>query len=468
MSKKQEKNAFYSLPSRRGFTLIESVVLLFIFTLVSVVFLQVYVVGSRIIIDSKNRLGAVALANQKMEIVRSIEYEDIGTKTWNGSAWVYGIPGGDLLQEEDISINTRRYHVSTFVQYVDDALDNKSPTDTIPTDYKRVRVQVSWGNADSERAVLFGTFTPNGLETAVAGGTLSLNVLHTDGSGVAGANVNVRNSSGSINVNGVTDATGNLSLPGTPASSQGYTITVSKSGYYGANTYPPYPTTSYNPVNIHASVVINTLNQFSIVMDEAVTLPLKTVDPYDQAIPSINFSFSGGRILGTIPTSGVSVVTVNDTSRNTDAEGKYTYQSQSYGLYNFALGTSSAANYELYKILPETSTTPGRIDADPGSTQEFKVVLLSKAFASLKVTVLDTATTSPLAGATVRLRNGDSSYDVNGTTDQYGFAFFPTSITPLVAGDYTLTVNASGHSEKSSAVSIGTGLVKQTVNLNAN
>lgn len=456
------------LKKRKGFTLIESVVLLFIFTLVSVVFLQVYVVGTRIIIDSKNRLGAVALANQKMEIVRSIEYEDIGTKSWNGSTWVYGIPGGDLLQEEDISINTRRYHVSTFVQYVDDSFDNKSPTDTIPTDYKRVRIQVSWGNADSERVVLFGNFTPNGLETAVSGGTLSINVLHADGSGVVGASVNVRNSSGSINVNGVTDATGNLSLPGTPASSQGYTITVSKSGYYGATTYPPYPTTSYNPVNIHASVVVNTLNQFSIVMDEAVTLPLKTVDPYDQAIPNINFSFSGGRILGTIPTSGVSVVTVNDTSRNTDSNGSYTYQNQSYGLYNFALGSSSATTHEFYKILPETSATPGRIDVTPGSTQEFKIVLLDKAFASLKVTVLDAATTTPISGATTRLRNSDSSYDVNGTTDQYGFAFFPTSSTPLVAGEYTLTVNANGYSEKSSTVTVGTELVKQTVNLNTN
>ncbi len=453
---------------KRGFTLIESIVLLFIFSLVSIVFLQVYVVGTQIIIDSKNRLGAVALANQKMEIVRSIDYEDIGTKTWNGSTWVYGIPGGDLLQEEDIAINTRQYHVSTFVQYVDDEFDNVSPADTIPTDYKRVRLVVSWGDTDSEKVTLFGNFTPNGLETAVAGGTLSINVLHADGSGVVGASVNVQNSAGTINVNGATDATGNLSLPGTPASSQGYIITVSKSGYYGANTYPPYPTSSYSPVDIHASVVVNALNQFSIVVDEAATIPLKMVDPYDQAVPSINFSFVGGRVLGTNPSTGANVVTVNDGSRTTNSSGEYTYDEESYGLYDFALGGSSSAAYEFYKILPETSATPGQIDVVPGSTEEYKVVLLNKAFASLKVTVVDEATDTPISGATVRLQNSDNTYDVSGATDQYGLAFFPTSNTPLPAGSYTLTVNAPGYDEESPSITMGTALVEEEISLTAN
>ncbi len=451
----------------KGFTLIESLVLLFIFSVVSLVFIQVYVVGSQIIIDSKNRLGAVALANQKMEIIRSIDYAEIGTRSWNGTTWVYGIPGGELLQEEDISVNTRQYHVSTFVQYVDDDFDGTTPTDTIPTDYKRVRVLVSWGAKDSERVVLFGNFTPNGVETAVPGGTLSINVLRADGTGVVGASVNVQNTSGSINVNGVTDATGNLTLPGTPAASQGYTITVSKSGYYGANTYPPYPTSTYSPVDIHASVVVNALNQFSIVMDEATDIPLKTVDPYDQAIPNINFSFIGGRILGTTPSTGASVVTVNDSSRNTNSNGVSTYNDESYGLYTFTLGSASS-QYELYKILPETSAAVNEIDVAPGSVQEYKAVLLDTTFASAKVTVIDTSTTTPLAGATVRLRNADNSYDVTGTTDQFGLTFFPTSSTPLVAGEYTLSVSATGYQNKSKAVTVDTTLLKENIALTAN
>lgn len=461
----QSKKSRACLPARQGFTLIESLVLLFIFSVVSMVFLQVYVVGTKLIIDSKNRLGAVALANQKMEIIRSIDYETIGTKYWNGSGWVYGIPAGDILQEEDISVNTRLYHVSTFVQYVDDVFDNKSPTDTIPTDYKRVRVQVSWGNAASEKTILFGSFTPNGLEMAVAGGTLSVNVLRSNGSGVVGATVNVRNTAGTINVNAITDATGNVTLPGTPAGSRAYTITVSKSGYFGANTFPPYPTTSYQPVDIHASVVINTLNQFSIVMDEAVSIPIKMVSPYDQSLPDITFNLAGGRVLGTIPTTLVKVVTLNDANRATNSNGEYTYSNQSYGLYTLALTGTSNTNYEVYKILPETGSVASGMDITPGSTQEYKVVLLDKNIPSVKVAVTDNATSTPIAGATVRLQNSDSTYDVTGTTDQFGFTFFPENSTPLVAGSYTLSVSASGYINKSAAVTVGTTLVKQTISL---
>lgn len=456
---------------KRGFTLVESVVLMFIFSVISLVFLQVYVVGTRLIIDSKNRLGAVALANQKMEVIRSIEYEDIGTKSWNGSSWVYGVPGGDLLQEEEVAVNNRQFHVSTFVQYVDDAFDGVSggnPNDSTPTDYKRVRIQVAWGDADSEHVILFGSFTPNGLETAVAGGTLSVNVLHADGSGVGGASVSIQNSAKNISVNAVTDAGGNVTLPGMPAASQGYTITVSKSGFYGATTYPPYPTTSYNPVDIHATVVANTLNQFSIIMDEAVQLPLKTVNPYDEAIGNVNFGLSGGRVLGTNPSTGNSVYSLTDTSRNTNASGEYTYSDQSYGVYTFTLGSSSSSQYVFHKILPETSAVVNKIDAEPGSIQQYKIVLLDKAFASLRVTVIDSSTGSPLAGASVRLQKSDSSYDATATTDQYGLTFLPETTTPLTAGQYTLTVNATGYNEKSETITVDASLLEKEVSLTTN
>ena len=145
--------------SRKGFTLIEAMVFLFLFSIISVVFFQVYVVGSHMIIDSKNRLGATALANQKMEIIRSIAYGSIGTKHWNGSAWVFGIPGGDLLEDETVNVNTTQYSVHTFVQYVDDAFDGVAPADVIPTDYKRVRVTVSWGNEGTDQTVaVFGNY----------------------------------------------------------------------------------------------------------------------------------------------------------------------------------------------------------------------------------------------------------------------------------------------------------------------
>jgi Tfp pilus assembly protein PilV len=448
----------------RGFNLIESMVFLFIFSLISLVFLQVYSVGTRIIIDSKNRLGAVALANQKMEIVRSIEYDDIGTKSWNGSAWVYGVPAGDLLQQETVAVNTRSFTVNTFAQYVDDSFDgttSSSPADTIPTDYKKVRIEVSWGAAASEKVVLFANFSPEGIETAVAGGTLAINVLKADGTGVENTSVSVVNSTLSLNINGVTDSTGNLTLPGMPAASQSYVVTVSKSGHYGATTFSPYPTTSYTPVNIHASVVVNTLNQFSIIMDQSVSIPINTVDPFDQDIPTIEFSLSGGRLLGTHPTTGVQTVTLNDNSRTTDSSGEYNYTSQSYGLYTIALGPSSTTKYELYKVLPQATSSNDSFDITPGSTTPFKVVLLDKEIGSLKVSVTDSAAGLPISGASVRVENATLLYDTSGTTDQFGWVYFPQN-------SYNITVSATGYQNETDTATLSGVLVNKVLQMTAN
>jgi hypothetical protein len=406
-----------------------------------------------------------------MEIVRSIEYDTIGTKSWNGTTWVYGVPAGDLLQEETVAVNTRSYIVSTFVQYVDDSFDGtttSSTADTIPTDYKKVRIEVSWGDAGSEKVVLFANFSPEGVETAVAGGTLAINVLKADGTGVSGTSVNVSNSALSININGVTDSTGNLTLPGMPAASQSYVITVSKSGYYGASTFASYPTTSYTPVNVHASVVINTLNQFSIIMDQEVSLPINTVDPFDQDIPSIEFSLVGGRVLGTHPTTNVQTVTLNDSSRTTNASGEYSYTAQSYGLYTWTLGSGSAAQYELYKILPETTSSNNNVDITPGSTATVKAVLLNKTIGSLKVSVTDASTSLPLAGASVRLQNNTLPYDVTSTTDQFGWVYFPQTSTPLADESYDVTVSATGYQNETDTVVLSGTLVTRAIAVTPN
>lgn len=206
----------------RGFTLIESLVFLFLFIVISLTFFQVYAVGTRLIIESKNRLGATALANQKMEIIRSIDYDAIGTTT--------GIPSGDLLEDEAISVNTVQYNVHTFVQYVDDDFDSTVSTgDAIPTDYKRVRLTVSWGNQGSDQAVIiFGNFSPKGVETAGAGGVLSINTLDGSGAGVAGVTVQIVNGAAGVNITATSDSTGNVMLPGAPAGAEAYTISVSK------------------------------------------------------------------------------------------------------------------------------------------------------------------------------------------------------------------------------------------------
>lgn len=442
-------------------------VFLLIFSLISVIFLETYATGTRMIIESKNRLGATALANQKMEVVRSIDYADIGTKHWNGSAWVYGIPAGDILEDETVSVNTIKYQVHTFVQYADDAFDGQSggsPNDTIPTDYKRVRITVSWGAGGTDQQVaIFGNFSPNGVETSGGGGVLSINILDATGSGVAGATVHIVNSAAGVNVTTTTDSTGNITLPGSPAGTENYVLTVSKNGYYGAQTYPSYPASAYNPVDVHASVVAGALNQKTLVMDQEVDIVLSTKDPFGTAIPSVAYSLSGGRVLGTDPGTGENVSAFS-ASGSTNSTGEASYSNESYGQYTVAV---SDAGYEFWKISPE-GITATIFDAPPGGPGAITAVLLDKGIGSVKAEVTNQADGSPIAGASVKLSNATLAYDVTLTTDTFGVAYFPETLPELVAGTYDIQVTATGFGDKNDTATVNGALEIKSFQMTAN
>ncbi len=443
--------------SPKGFTLIEALVLLFIFAIVSMTFLQTYATGTRLIIESKNRLGATALANQKIEIIRSIDYDTIGTTT--------GIPAGDISEYETISVNTVKYRVHAFVQYVDDIFDGKlggNPTDTIPNDYKRVKISVSWGALGTDQTVaLFTDIAPDGVETSAGGGVLSINILDSAGMGVPSASVHIVNSAAGIDVTAQTDATGNITLPGTPAGTQNYALTVSKSGYYGVRTYPPYPTSVYNPVNEHASVAAGVLNQKSLIMDQYADITVRSEDPFGTDVPSIAFNMTGGKVLGTDPTTS-DLVYEYDQNLTTNASGAKDIADQSYGQYTLA---ESDTRYELYKLNPE-GAAKDVFDAPAGQATTTDMILLDTQIGSVKVSVINDVDDSPIAGASVHLSSSSLGYDATQTTDRYGFVYFPTSLPELASGTYDMQVSATGFTTDSTTVNVNGALVTETIQLN--
>lgn len=449
-------NQASTINNPRGFTLIESLVLLFIFAIISMTFLEVYTTGTRLIIESKNRLGATALANQKIEIIRSIDYGSIGTTT--------GIPAGDIPEYETVSVNTVKYRVHTFVQYMDDAFDGTSstiPKDMIANDYKRVKIEVEWGAMGvGQKVSLFTTIAPDGVETSAGGGVLSINILDSTGIGVPSAPVHIVNTAAGVDISTQTDATGNITLPGTPAGTQNYVLTVSKSGYYGVMTYPPFPSSTYNPTDEHASVVNGVLSQKSLVMDQYANITVNSKDPFGTSIPNISFTMEGGKVLGTNPADGT-LVHSYDQTLNTNAAGSQDIPNQSYGQYTLS---ESDARYELYKLSPE-ETEYNVFAALPGGTTTKDMVLLDTQIGSVKVAVTNQADGSPIMGASVHLSYALLGYDVTQTTDQYGFAYFPTTLPELMPGIYDLEVSATGFQNNTDTVMVGSSLVTKNPQL---
>ncbi len=103
-----------------GFTLLEIVVTLgiLIFSIVGIArLMKAYF---RITANEKFKVTAATLANHKLETIRNLPYNDIGT--------VGGIPPGNLPTEETVIRNGVKYTVKTDIIYIDDPFDGQIGT----------------------------------------------------------------------------------------------------------------------------------------------------------------------------------------------------------------------------------------------------------------------------------------------------------------------------------------------------
>lgn len=432
-----------------GFTLIEAMVMLFIFSLITLTFYSVFSLGTRYIQDAKNRLGAIALANEKMEIIRNLPYASVGTAT--------GIPSGDILADEEVSENTKTFHVKTFIQFIDDPFDGVSPTDTVPNDYKRVKITVSWAGAISSGNVsLVSRFVPQGMEVGSGDGTLAINAIDGQGDGVAQATVHIVNNNVSphVDITTQTDSTGNIMFPGAKQSVQGYTLTVSKNNYETVETVDP-DEMLYIPVDTNASVIQGLLNIKSIVINLLADIKIKSVDYLDAPIPSMTFELRGGRILGT-NTLYIPAVTVYnlDIASSTGANGEKNLDDKSPGQY-FLSNIGSIAGYSMVgsdgalSFDPSSGTYTVPVLADESKTVKIKFADNTKNSLLIKVKKEDE---TPISGAEVNVKN-NSGYEVTQTSGVEGFVFFPNTSDTFSPGNYDIETKASGFRDANDTVS---------------
>lgn len=284
-----------------GFTLIEMLVFIFIFVVVTFSFYRTIAAGMIAIVDAKSKLGAVALANERMEVIRNLSYDNIGT--------IEGVPPGSIPQDEIISRSGRDYYVHTNVGLVDDPQDGTAHDapghihadgdDVRSGDYKKVRVQVYWINHNEAKSVyLVSTFTPPGVEAVYAGGILSINAIDSEGHGIPQATVHIYNNdvSPTVNVTQQADNNGNIYFPQSPVSSEKYYIEISKTGYYPVKTYAR--ASNFEPMDLNASVVEGAINQKSITTDRVSSINLYTRDPLGNSVPNVSFDLEGGKRIG--------------------------------------------------------------------------------------------------------------------------------------------------------------------------
>ncbi len=228
----------------RGVTLIDTIVGSALMLVVFVGVAAAFQLSVDVVTNNKARAGAITLAGEQMEFIRSFSYPLIGT--------VGGIPSGGIAQSETMQSNGISYTRRTTILYEDDPYDGISAGDTAPAsaptplDYKAARVDMAWESRTGTRHIIFVTRIepPSGIETACPPtaqcGTLAISVYNAATQPVSNAQVRVVNSgtNPAIDTTIYTNTAGEVVLGGAPVAS-GYQVTVTKSGYSTDQTYNP-------------------------------------------------------------------------------------------------------------------------------------------------------------------------------------------------------------------------------------
>lgn len=441
LEKKIKKN------KKAGFSLVEVMVSIFI---ISIAFLSFYTVsnfGTRYIIEAKNKLAATAFVNEKMEIIRNLAYDKVGTQ---GSI---DIPG-NLLQAESVTANGHTYQVATTVRYFDDPLDgtiNSTPRDLIPNDYKIVEVKVSWVDSSGQLKNVSSAsrFVPPGLETSAGGSPLSINVI--DGETllpISQASVNIANTTATPAINDTikTDSDGHILLPSARISS-GDKLTITKSGYETIETRDASAT--FIPIYGHVNVIAGFLNTYNYLQNRLAKLTVRSVDYQDNPIGGISFSIGGGKIIGH-NNLGENIFSLAAITEATDlAEGKKEYTNISSG--NYLISMIPNTQYQLIGYEPTSSP----YFLAPGSDVTYKFRLANKNTNALFLEVSDTESpSSPIADAKVTLTANGVAVFTDKLSSSAGLVFYPAGAELLSVGEYALKIEAEGYASFNGLVQI--------------
>ena len=121
---------------KRGFTLIEVLITLMVLTIVEMAIYSGFQFSMKSMRYAKAKTNAVGLANEKMEELRNLPYDNLST------AAGLVLPHGAILDSQTIVKSGTKYTVLIDIRYVDDPYDgvatgpaNGKPMDTYPIDY---------------------------------------------------------------------------------------------------------------------------------------------------------------------------------------------------------------------------------------------------------------------------------------------------------------------------------------------
>ncbi len=432
-----------------GFTLIETLVGSFVFLLVALSAYGALGVLMDAVSASQAKISATSVANETFEIVRNLPYTDVGI--------VAGLPVGKIARTQTIVRDGYSFNTKRIIRSVDDPFDGTiggNPSDSSPADYKLVDLDISCTNCKIFSPLKFTTLvSPRALETTVNNGALFVQIFDAGGIPIENASVHIVNTQTNPDtiIDETTDNAGWVKIVDAPPGTNAYNITATKSGYSQDQTYPLNGAAGANPVKPDATVVLQQITQLGFSIDRLGSLNISTIDNSCTALPNINFSLTGTKIIGT-----PAVLKYSAHTFTTNASGTYSLSNVEWDTYSALLASTS---YDLAGV------NPFQIFAvNPNETKTLQIIVVPHVNRAFLVSVKDSADVA-VNGATVRLQK--SGFDQTKITNT------DTCSTPgqvfwngLESGTYTLTVSKSGYQTSASSISMSANWQNKIVILN--
>lgn len=270
---------------KKGFTLIEVLIGIFLILIVFLGIYGLYQLSLKVINTSASKITATYIANQCLEKIKNLPYGSIGIEG--------GFPDGVLESSTTTTRNNYEYTIETRVDFVVDSTDGiVFPDDDCPNDYKRVEVKVSWEGMFEDYVSLATDISPENMtqECQNLGGILSVSVFDAFGEMVPSPLIEIKDV-----------ATGEVLKSASPddgkhyfsLATSSYKVVVSKSSYSIEQTYDSGDTYGgeviLTPEKPHPIVLQDQLTEVSFSIDKISSFSIDTLSSWSQEIFSDSF-----------------------------------------------------------------------------------------------------------------------------------------------------------------------------------
>lgn len=372
-------------------TLIEVLIGVAIFSIVIGAVYQGYTGVVSIVTTAQYTSAAVSIIESRVEMVRNMRYEDVGTSG--------GVPNGLLAQSENIALGNSSFTLTTTIRNIDDPFDgtvNGNPRDLNPADYKLVQFDMTCGDCPRTAPLSMVTYVaPKTLENESRNGSMEISVIDASGNPVPQATLRIVNThtTPAIDLTTTTDNNGKLLLLSLATGSAVYEVTASKNGYSSDWTWQlDNPANALKP---HATVATQQLTLQTMVIDRVSSLTVHTQDRFCADVGNVSFDMTGGKLVGLLPDTPKYLA-----SHSTGGNGDLTL---------------SAVEWDVYALMPTDTeaqvvgiTDDLSLTIDPATSHTVTWTTAPASGPGLLVTVTDEAG-APLTGATVTLASGSDT-----------------------------------------------------------